>query len=114
MDLKNYLYHQKEEMEKYKWCESQRAGHDLGEAALREWVEKYGKNYREEYKAILEELIKKTTERCKDKLKNQLPTVSDEIWNHFMKTVIIEFTDLWNKEIIITNDPNKKKHLEEI
>jgi hypothetical protein len=41
---------QQEEIEKYKWIESEKAGHDIGlERATREWLQKYfpqWKNYR--------------------------------------------------------------------
>jgi hypothetical protein len=114
MQLKNFLLHQKEEIEKYKWIESQKAGHDLGEAAVREWVEKFAAEYRKEYESVFKELILKTEILCKNKLKEKMPTVSDEIWNYFFSEVIKCFTELWMKEMVCCCDKAKKKHLEEI
>lgn len=49
MDLKTYNRMQIDEMEKHKWIESEKAGHDLGEAARIDWVKKYAKQFREEH-----------------------------------------------------------------
>lgn len=114
MDLKHYLIHQKEEMEKYKWIESQKAGKDLGENALREWVDKYGKKYREAYNTEYKILVEKVANECKKELKDKLPGVSDEIWNFFMKTVIDKFTEQWTKDLIKEESGIRRKHLEEI
>ena len=46
---KKFLSKQKNEMEKYKWLESEKAGRDLGEVAIIEWVGKYAKNYRKKW-----------------------------------------------------------------
>lgn len=114
MQLKNFLLHQKEEIEKYKWIESQKAGHDLGEAAVRQWVEKFAANYRKEYEEIFNELVHETADHCKKKLKEKLPGVSDELWEYVFKEVIKNFTELWMKEMVCCCDKAKKKHLEEI
>lgn len=47
--MKKFLDAQREEIERYKWIESEKAGRDLGEAAARDWVAKYAKVFREEY-----------------------------------------------------------------
>lgn len=47
-----YMYDQIKEIEIYKWIESEKAGYDLGSKAVREWIEKYAKEFRE--KAIQE------------------------------------------------------------
>lgn len=49
LTLKEYNRLQIEEMEKHKWIESEKAGHDLGQAAHREWVEKYAAQFRKEH-----------------------------------------------------------------
>ena len=36
-------------MEKYKWIESEKAGKDLGEFAINEWISKYAKLFREDW-----------------------------------------------------------------
>lgn len=46
--LKEYNDAQTDEMQKHRWIESEKAGHDLGEAAYREWVMKYAAKFREE------------------------------------------------------------------
>ena len=114
MELKKFLINQKIEMEKFKWIKSQEAGKDLGEEAVRQWVKEYACQYRKEYNTIYNELVHRTSTECHEKLKEKFPTVSDEIWEYFIKTVIDTFTDTWSKEVACCNDCNKKKHLEEI
>lgn len=114
MQFKTFLQHQKEEIEKYKWIESQKAGHDLGEDAVRQWVEKFAANYRKEYEDVYKNMVKETATHCKEKLKKKMPTVSEEIWDYFFSEVINTFTELWVKESICGSDKNKKKHIEEI
>lgn len=46
-----FLSEQKHEMEKYKWIESEKAGCDLGNIAIMDWIKKYAKQFREEYTA---------------------------------------------------------------
>ena len=114
MDLKHYLLHQKEEMEKYKWIKSQQAGRDLGEQALHEWVEKYGKAYREAYRQEYKEIIEKVSAECKKELKEKLPGVSDELWEFVFNKVIDKFTEVWAKDMCTESNRLKKSHLEEI
>jgi hypothetical protein len=114
MDLKKFLINQKIEIEKYKWIESQKANKDLGEVAVTEWVKKNAKKYRQEYEDVYNSLIETVTNECKKNLEEKFPTVSDEIWHHFVKTVIDTFTQKWTKEVCCCSDETKKKHLEEI
>lgn len=115
MDLKSYVLHQKDEMLKYKWIKSQQAGKDLGEQALREWIEKYGKEYREAYNAEYQALIKKISDECKKEIHDKLPGISDELMDFIFKTVINKFTENWTKELASTESSDKRKtHLEEI
>jgi hypothetical protein len=114
MDLKTFLINQKLEIEKYKWIESQKANRDLGEEAVAEWVKKNAKQYRKEYEEVYNELIHATTKECKKNLAEKFPTVSDEIWEHFVKTIVDTFTQKWTKEVVCCKDTKKKKHLEEI
>ena len=114
MDLKKFLINQKIEIEKHKWIESQKANRDLGEGAVTEWVSKNAAQYRKEYNEVYDALLKATTDECKKKLAAKFPTVSDEIWIHFVKTVVDSFTQTWTKEMCCCNDAKKKKHLEEI
>lgn len=38
-----------QEMLKYKWIESEKAGYDLGKGAIIEWIQKYAKDWREKH-----------------------------------------------------------------
>lgn len=44
-----FLSVQRVEMEKHKWIESEKAGYDLGNGAIQDWIAKYAKRFREEY-----------------------------------------------------------------
>lgn len=115
MDLKSYVLHQKDEMLKYKWIRSQQEGRDLGEAALREWIEKYGKQYREAYNEEYQALINKIAAECRKDLEEKLPGVSQELWDYVFKKIIDKFTEQWMKEIAKGESSGKRKtHLEEI
>ena len=46
---KKYLETQKKDMEKYKWLESEKAGRNLGEVAILDWIKKYAKPYRKKW-----------------------------------------------------------------
>lgn len=47
--LKEFLDNEREEIERHKWIESEKAGRDLGYDAIVDWIRKYAKTYREEY-----------------------------------------------------------------
>lgn len=49
-EMRAFLASQVHEIEIYKWLESEKAGHDLGEAAVKEWIAKYAKQFRENWK----------------------------------------------------------------
>jgi hypothetical protein len=114
MHFKKFLANQKEEMERYKWIQSQKAGKDLGDAAIKEWVEKFAAEYRKQYEEAYNEMVKETAAHCKNKLKEKLPGVSDELWDYVFKEVIKNFTEVWTKELSCCCDSVKKKHLDEI
>jgi len=53
---------QKKAIEKYKWDESKKAGKDLGQACILDWIKKYAKKFRKKWvekdlKAALKELL---------------------------------------------------------
>ena len=48
-DMLKFLLAEKEEMERYKWIESEKAGHDLGNEAIIDWIHKYAAQFRETY-----------------------------------------------------------------
>lgn len=47
--MNDFIREQINEMEKYKWIESEKAGKDLGEFAINEWICKYAKRFRDEW-----------------------------------------------------------------
>jgi len=69
MDAKRfskYLQKQKDEIEKHKWIESEKAGKDLGQDAVLDWIKKYAKKFRKEYvEKDLETAIKELDELLK-------------------------------------------------
>lgn len=47
-ELKAYLDAQLEEIQKFKWIESERASHDIGfHSAAFEWIDRYSADFRE-------------------------------------------------------------------
>ena len=49
-ELKTFLAAQCIEIQKHKWIESEKAGRDLGSSAIQDWIKKYAKQFRDEYK----------------------------------------------------------------
>ena len=47
MNLQCYAEAQREEMQKHRWIESEKAGHDLGDFAYFDWIKKYAKAFRD-------------------------------------------------------------------
>ncbi len=46
MTLHEFITLQVQEIDRYKWIESQKAGRDLGEDAVFDWVRKYAEDFR--------------------------------------------------------------------
>jgi len=44
-----FLIDEVEEMKKHAWIESEKAGHDVGAEAMRDWVTKYAAQFREDW-----------------------------------------------------------------
>lgn len=44
-----YLCEVRREILKYKWIESEKAGHDLGNEAIKDWINKFAKIHRREF-----------------------------------------------------------------
>jgi len=44
-----FLSEQAEEMKRHKWIESEKAGYDLGNNAIHDWIKKHAKGFREQY-----------------------------------------------------------------
>lgn len=49
---KMFLRDQLEEMKKYKWIESEKAGRDLGDAAIIDWIHLYAAEFRRIWESI--------------------------------------------------------------
>jgi len=45
--FKEMMDAQKEEMYRYKWTESEKAGHDVGKGVYLEWITRYAASWRE-------------------------------------------------------------------
>jgi hypothetical protein len=48
-ELKEYLMIQIEEIRKHKWIESEKAGCDLGQDAVRDWIKRNAAKFRAEF-----------------------------------------------------------------
>ncbi len=108
MDTKRLFMNQAEEAKKYKWIESQKAGRDLGEQAVIDWVQKYAAKYRQEYNECFRnivKIVKKEVENCELCKNSKIPL--EEI----TELIIEKFTEKWIIEIA---KENHNKHLEEI
>lgn len=46
-----FLCDEVQEMKKHAWIESEKAGHDVGAEAMRDWVYKYAAAFRKEWEA---------------------------------------------------------------
>lgn len=46
-DLKRYNQIQIEEIQRHKWIESEKAGRDLGQEAVLDWIHRYAASFRE-------------------------------------------------------------------
>lgn len=47
--FKQFMKDQIKEINVHKWIESEKAGHDLGQEAVLDWLKKYAKDYRDEW-----------------------------------------------------------------
>ena len=48
-EFKQYLTDEVNEMQRYKWIESEKVGYDLGQNAIFDWISKYASQYRINY-----------------------------------------------------------------
>ncbi|MEK6832873.1 MAG: hypothetical protein AABY32_02405 [Nanoarchaeota archaeon] len=62
--MKEYVKSQLEEIFKYKWIESEKEGHDIGEdAAARKWIELYAEKFRQEYDEMVNRIINEVSDK---------------------------------------------------
>lgn len=48
-NFKRFMRLQIDEIEKYKWYKSEKAGHDLGNSCCQEWIERFAKSFAKKY-----------------------------------------------------------------
>jgi len=111
MDMKSICRNQVEEAKKHKWIMGQKLGYDPGNKAIEDWVIKYAKKYRDEYKECLNLIMVKVFNNVKDIIKEKYPALSNDDIISLEKLIIEEFTMVWTKECAINGGDN---HLLEI
>jgi hypothetical protein len=115
MYFKKMLENQRKAMEDYKWFKGQELGRDPGEAACREWVEKYAATYRKEYDGLFNEMIDHVIKQTNDKINKILEetgvSLPPEIKKKMAKVLIEQFCVEWMIEKV-TEPMNK--HVDEI
>jgi hypothetical protein len=104
MDLKTWCKNQAEQAKIYKWNKGVELGKDPGNDAIVEWVEKYAGDYRKEYKACYDNILKKVENSIKDKA-----SITDEQLHSMTKLIIDAFIIEWTKQ-----EAMDIKHIEEI
>ncbi len=57
MTLHEFIIRQIEEIDRHKWIESQKAGYDLGDRAVYDWVEKHAADFRRHVLSTLNETV---------------------------------------------------------
>ena len=48
-EFKTYLTAQREEILKHRWIESEKAGYDVGQVAVEEWIKTHAKKFRDSW-----------------------------------------------------------------
>lgn len=114
MDQKSFCLNQKKLIERAKWLEGERLGHDPGPEFVERWVQQNARRYRQEYQQEYQKLVTEVANRCRSNLEAVLPGVSPDLWDAIFKMVIDQFTVLWTKELIEEESEDRKRHLEEI
>ena len=103
MDMKSYCYRQIEEAKKYKWIQSQKAGHDLGDAAVTEWVKKFAAKFREDYNEVYASMVEYVAVETIKELKKNNVNVDDKLVEKIVKVAIDKFTAKWTVEMAKDN-----------
>ena len=57
MTLHEFITLQRREIERHKWIESQKAGHDLGDQAVFDWVMRYSEDFKRYVAEVLGEKV---------------------------------------------------------
>ena len=109
MNNKQYCMNQVELANIHKWCESQKAGHDLGEEAIVDWVNHNAAAYREEYDKVFHNMVSTVVADVKNT--HQCACLTEEAIFGIVKIVIEKFTDTWTIE---TAKDNHNQHIDEL
>jgi hypothetical protein len=85
LDLRTYNELQAEEILRHKWIESEKAGRDLGEEAVYDWIDRYAARFREAHASAL--------------VPPAAPT-----WSELLK-VRLDLVLRWSSEIFVGREP---------
>jgi len=94
-EYEKYLKKQVKKMEDHKWIESEKAGRDLGQCAVTDWIDKYAGKFRKDYAlddmvdaikelaeladGIKDEQVKQLIKKCKEKVEDAEELLDDEL-----------------------------------
>jgi hypothetical protein len=99
MDMKSFCMYQVEEAKKYKWIQSQRAGRDLGEDAIREWVNKFAAQFRKDYNHQYSTMVDIVADDVHKKLHSNGLRIDKDNLKAIVKHTIDTFTEKWTIEV---------------
>ena len=99
MDMKSYCHRQVEEAKKYKWIQSQKAGKDLGDTAITEWVKKFAAKFREDYNEEYSKMVTYVTIETLKELDKDIIKIDKELLEKIIKIAIDKFTAKWTTEM---------------
>jgi hypothetical protein len=103
MDMKSYCHRQIDEAKKYKWIQSQKAGHDLGDDAVNEWVVKFAAEFRKEYNEVYGAMLNHVVEETiKELNKSNIPH-DDDLVKKIVAIAINKFTSKWTVDMSNSN-----------
>ncbi len=98
MDMKSYCLKQVEEAKRYKWIQSQKAGRDLGDAAVHEWVRKFAPQFRKEYNEVYNAMVSKVIKDTIAEMDKNNLQMDKEVVEKIVSIAIRKFTDSWTLE----------------
>jgi hypothetical protein len=96
----DFLTKQKKKIEEHKWLSSEKAGHDLGQEAVMDWVKRYAKKFRKEY----------TMDNIKDSI-SELKTMMKDIKDDKICAILQQcMTKLEDAEELLETEPENGKN----
>lgn len=99
MDMKTFCYRQVEEAKKYKWIQSQKAGKELGNEAITEWVSKFAAKFRKEYNDIYAAMVQHVTAETIKELEKKGIKYDEKMVQTIVNISICKFTEKWTTDI---------------